>query len=224
MHWLSVDSLQFPHPKYADADGLLAIGGDLSVERLVLAYRWGIFPWFNPEDPILWWHPDPRYVLFPHQLKVSKSMRPYFNQRKFSVTYNRAFPAVMAACGGVDRPGQDGTWISEDMLTAYTALHEAGYAHSVEVWQDDALVGGLYGVAIGRVFFGESMFSLVSNASKFGFITLVQHLTAQGCQLIDCQQGTQHLISMGAVGISRKAFLDVLIPNQAVPLKQFVFG
>lgn len=224
MHWLSEDSLQFPHPKYADADGLLALGGDLSVERLLLAYSWGIFPWYNPGEPILWWHPDPRFVLFPSQLKVSKSMRPYFNQRKFTVTYDRAFPSVMAACGGVERPGQGGTWISEDMLAAYTDLHEAGYAHSVEVWQDGALVGGLYGVAIGQVFFGESMFSLVSNASKFGFITLVQHLTAQGCQLIDCQQGTRHLISLGAEGISRSAFLDALAVNQKVPMRQMVFG
>lgn len=204
------DSLAFPDPQRASPEGMLAAGGDLSLPRLVYAYSQGIFPWYSEGDPILWWSPDPRFVLFPDQLKVSKSMRPYFNQRKFSVTYDREFSQVMQACAEVPRAGQYGTWITEEMLAAYAELHRAGFAHSVEVWRDEELVGGLYGIALGKVFFGESMFTRVSNASKFGFISLVRRLRERDFQLIDCQQETRHLASLGAEAIPRRQFLDHL--------------
>lgn len=210
IYWLRDDSLAFPDPAYASPEGLLAAGGDLSIQRLVYAYRQGIFPWYSQGDPILWWCPDPRFVLFPADLKVSKSMRPYFNQNKFRVTFDRAFTTVMQACAAVPRAGQHGTWITREMLAAYAELHRAGIAHSVEVWQDDELVGGLYGLALGRVFFGESMFTRVSNASKFGFISLVRRLRDRDFQLIDCQQETRHLASLGARAIPRAEFLDRL--------------
>ncbi len=209
--WIPDNAMIFPDPMLANSEGILAVGGDLSAERLLLAYRMGIFPWFNPEDPIVWWSPDPRFVLFPDNLKVSKSMRPYFNKPKFQLTFDKAFEEVMRHCQNVKRKGQmGGTWITEDMIAGYCELHEAGYAHSVEVWEAEELVGGLYGVAIGNCFFGESMFTKVSNASKFGFISLVHHLKARGYQLIDCQQNTQHLKSLGAQDIRRKRFLDLL--------------
>lgn len=214
VYWLPDDELSFPHPRFANPDGILAVGGDLSAERLLLAYSWGIFPWYSDDDPILWWSPDPRFVLYPEQLKVSKSMRPYFNQRKFTVTYDRDFPAVIAACGGTPRHGQPGTWITAEMKEAYIRLHERGYAHSVEVWQGEELVGGLYGIALGKVFFGESMFTRVNNASKFGFIALVRDLQARGYELIDCQQETRHLSRLGAGSISRERFLEVLEVNR----------
>ncbi|MEL6969433.1 MAG: leucyl/phenylalanyl-tRNA--protein transferase [Bacteroidota bacterium] len=214
VYWLRENELNFPHPQQASSDGLLAVGGDLSVKRLLLAYSWGIFPWYTHGDPILWWHPDPRFVLFPDQLRVSKSMRPYFNQKRYQATYNQAFAEVIRACSAVDRRGQESTWITEEMIDAYIALHAAGFAHSVEVWQGEELVGGLYGIAIGRVFFGESMFARASNASKFGFITLVQDLKKWGFELVDCQQETRHLASLGAKAIPRREFLDVLTKNQ----------
>ncbi len=214
VYWLRENELNFPHPQQASSDGLLAVGGDLSVKRLLLAYSWGIFPWFTHGDPILWWHPNPRFVLFPDQLRVSKSMRPYFNQQKYRTSYNQAFSEVIRSCCSVARRGQESTWITEEMIEAYEKLHAAGFAHSVEVWQEDQLVGGLYGVAIGRVFFGESMFAKASNASKFGFITLVRDLQRWGFQLIDCQQETRHLESLGAMSISRQQFLDILEKNQ----------
>jgi leucyl/phenylalanyl-tRNA--protein transferase len=207
---LSDEELSFPPASLAPPEGLLALGGDLSPERLLLAYRHGIFPWYNEDEPILWWSPDPRFVLFPSELKVSKSMRPYFNQGKFTVTYDRCFEEVMHSCGEINRKGQDGTWISPDMIEAYTRLHSQGFAHSVEVWQQGTLVGGLYGIALGKVFFGESMFAHVSNASKFGFISLVRQLESNGFQLIDCQQQTQHLGSLGARPIQRREFLHLL--------------
>lgn len=214
-HWLTEDELNFPHPKHANGDGILAIGGDLSVDRLLLAYSWGIFPWYNEGEPIIWWHPDPRFVLFPHQLKVSKSMRPYFNQRKFEVSFDTAFEAVIAACQQTYRQGQGGqTWITAEMKNAYINLHQRGFAHSVEVWQSGELVGGLYGIALGKVFFGESMFTKVSNASKVGFISIVKKLEEEGFRLIDCQQETKHLKSLGANAISRDQFLKHLIDNQ----------
>jgi len=212
---LSTDELVFPHPALADPSGILAVGGDLSPERLLLAYEWGIFPWFNEGEPIFWWSPDPRFVLFPTELNVSKSMRPYFNQRKFEVTFDTHFEAIMRACQSQYRQGQfGGTWITEDMVAAYIRLHELGYAHSVEVWKEEELVGGLYGISLGKVFFGESMFAYESNASKFGFITLVKKLQKIGFQLVDCQQETNHLGSLGARAIDRTEFLERLQKNQ----------
>ncbi|MFN7119058.1 MAG: leucyl/phenylalanyl-tRNA--protein transferase [Saprospiraceae bacterium] len=213
---LSEEEIAFPHPEMADHNGILAVGGDLSPERLLAAYTWGIFPWFNEDEPIIWWSPDPRFVLFPDELKVSKSMRPYFNQKKFTVTLDTQFEAVMRACQKQRRKGQfGGTWITEDMVAAYVRLHELGYAHSVEVWKAEELVGGLYGIALGKVFFGESMFARESNASKFGFITIVKKLREFGFQLIDCQQETNHLGSLGARAIDRKEFLAILQKNQS---------
>lgn len=213
--WLSEKDFSFPHPELANEDGILAIGGDLSIERLLLAYNNGLFPWYNPGDPILWWSPDPRFVLFPEELKIAKSMRSYFNQKKFTVTFDRDFETVIRNCKSQVRKGQSGdTWISEDMVKAYCNLHRAGYAHSVEVWKESILVGGLYGVSLGKIFFGESMFSKVSNASKFGFITLVQYLINKGYTLIDCQQETEHLKSLGGRNISRAEFLERIVENQ----------
>ncbi len=215
MYWLKKDRINFPHADLANPDGILAIGGDLSPERLLLAYSKGIFPWFNPDDPIIWWSPDPRFVLFPDDLKVSKSMRPYFNQKKFNLTCDQNFAKVIEACSKKMRKGQlGGTWITKSMIDAYIRLHELGYAHSVEVWQEEELVGGLYGIALGKMFFGESMFAKVSNASKFGFISLVNKLKEKDYQLIDCQQETAHLGSLGANSISRTEFLSLLDQNQ----------
>lgn len=212
--WLSEREVRFPDPSLANEDGILAIGGDLSPERLLRAYRMGIFPWFNEGDPILWWSPDPRFVLFPDELKVSKSMRPYFNQAKFGLTIDQDFESVIRACQTKSRKGQlGGTWITEEMLGAYCRLHQLGYAHSVEVWEEKKLVGGLYGIALGKCFFGESMFTHVSNASKFGFIALVLILREKGFWLIDCQQETRHLKSLGARGIPRSQFLEYLQKN-----------
>ncbi len=212
--WLREDEIAFPHPEFANEDGILAVGGDLSPQRLLLAYENGIFPWFNPEDPIIWWSPNPRFVLFPDELKVSKSMRPYFNQQKFTLTIDQDFETVMRRCQ-LSRKGQHGgTWITESMVEAYCRLNTLGYAHSVEVWQEDELVGGLYGVALGKIFFGESMFTKVSNASKFGFISLVKKLKALGYELIDCQQNTKHLASLGGRSIPRLDFLDYIERNK----------
>lgn len=213
--WLSPNDLTFPNPALANEDGILAIGGDLSVERLLVAYNNGLFPWFNPGDPILWWSPDPRFVLFPEDLKIAKSMRSYFNQRKYEVSFDKAFREVITNCKNQPRKGQSGgTWISQEMIDAYCALHEKGFAHSVEVWEGEALVGGLYGIALGKLFFGESMFSKKSNASKLGFITLVKYLTSKGYELIDCQQETQHLKSLGGKNMERAAFLNLIRSNQ----------
>jgi len=213
--WLSEEELSFPHPELANDDGILAVGGDLSVERLLLAYETGLFPWYNPEDPILWWSPDPRFVLFPAELKIAKSMRSYFNQRKFEVTFDKDFERVIKACKDQFRVGQGGgTWISDEMVEAYCDLHEAGYAHSVEVWKGDELVGGLYGISLGKIFFGESMFSKANNASKVGFIVLVRVLEEQGFKLIDCQQETKHLRTLGGRNIKRSDFLKKLEKNK----------
>lgn len=212
--WLSETNPGFPHPELATRDGILAIGGDLSVERLLEAYKNGIFPWFNPDDPIIWWSPDPRFVLFPEELRVSKSMRPYFNQQKYTVTFDTEFERVIRHCAHTKRQGQGGgTWITEDMREAYIEMHRAGWAHSVEVRKEGELVGGLYGVCIGKCFFGESMFAHASNASKFGFITLCRRLQELGFWMIDCQQPTQHLASLGAVNVRRRDFLKVLKRN-----------
>ncbi len=189
-----------------EPNGLLAIGGDLSAERLLSAYRHGIFPWFSEGQPILWWSPAPRMVLYPQELKISRSMQKRLKQPDYEVRFNTAFREVMQACSRVVRPDQDGTWITDEMIDAYCALHAAGHALSAETWIDGELVGGLYGVRIDRMFYGESMFHLVSNASKIAFIRLVEELRRQNCGLIDCQMHTTHLASLGAREIPRKEF------------------
>lgn len=207
MYFLN-NKIEFPHISEASADGLLAIGGDLSPERILHAYNLGIFPWFENEEPILWWSPDPRFVIFPDDLKVSKSMKQLFKKNKFRVTKNKDFKAVITNCSNAYREGQNGTWISDNMIAAYTKLHKLGYAVSVEVWEDKNLVGGLYGIDVGNgVFCGESMFAKVSNASKYGFLHFVQN---SDYKLIDCQLHTNHLESLGGKYISRKAFLQFL--------------
>ncbi|TCC93986.1 leucyl/phenylalanyl-tRNA--protein transferase [Pedobacter frigiditerrae] len=201
------DELIFPDTALAEPDGLLAIGGDLSIERLLLAYQSGIFPWFSEDDPILWYAPHERCVIFPDSVKISKSMRKILQSNVFEVTENKAFERVIEHCAKIPRVGQDGTWITNEMQQAYIKLHEKGLAHSVEVWQNNELVGGLYGVKINKVFCGESMFSLVSNASKTALI----HLTkTMGFELIDCQLPNDHLMSLGAGMISREEYLRML--------------
>jgi leucyl/phenylalanyl-tRNA--protein transferase len=208
--YILTDELSFPPIELADESGLLALGGDLKADRLLLAYRSGIFPWFNEEDPICWWSPDPRFVLFPRELKVSKSMGQVLKKGSFSFSINTAFAAVIANCKNVYRQGQPGTWISDEMEAAYINLHQRGFAHSAEAWQDGVLVGGLYGIRLGNIFFGESMFSLRSNASKFAFINYVQLLQKENVQLIDCQLHTNHLESLGARMIGRPVFKEYL--------------
>jgi leucyl/phenylalanyl-tRNA--protein transferase len=203
------DKLWFPNPDEALEDGLLAIGGDLSSERLLLAYRSGIFPWYNNDIP-LWWHPDPRFVLFPQELLVSKSMKQVIAKNTFEFRVNSSFKEVITNCKNIDRKEQDGTWINNDVIDAYTQLHNLGFAHSAEAWQDGKLVGGLYGIKLGKVFFGESMFSHKSNASKFAFIKYVEELLKEGVVLIDCQVYTEHLESLGAKMISRDDFMLML--------------
>jgi len=212
-HFLT-EKLQFPNPELADEHGMLCIGGDLSINRLKLAYQHGIFPWYNEGEPIIWWSLDPRFVLFLEDLKVAKSMRSYFNQDKFRVSYNQAFESVINACQQTKREDQLGTWITKDMKQAYINLHKEGIAHSVEVWKDKKLVGGLYGVVVGKIFSGESMFSLESNASKFGFISLAKILREKEFLLIDCQQETPHLGTLGAKAILRSEFLEIMASNR----------
>jgi leucyl/phenylalanyl-tRNA--protein transferase len=199
--------LVFPNPAYAEDDGLLAVGGDLSVERLLLAYSHGIFPWFNDDTPILWYAPHERFVLFPDEIKISKSMKQLIKRKVFQISFNKAFADVITACANMNRNGQDGTWITEDMQAAYIKLHEKGYAHALEVWEDEKLVGGVYGVLINGVFCGESMFARVSNASKVALIWLCQNLELK---LIDCQVHTSHLESLGAKMIDRESYLKIL--------------
>lgn len=204
------DSLVFPDVEQANKEGLLAVGGDLSPERLLLAYKNGIFPWFNEDSLILWWSPDPRMVLFPEQIRVSKSMRKVLRDQTFRLTKNTCFERVMEYCATVKREQQEGTWITKEMRDAYLSLHDRGIAKSYEVWEDDTLVGGLYGVDLGTIFCGESMFSLKTNASKFAFIKLAEDLKERNYQLIDCQLYTDHLASLGAEEIPRKEFLKLL--------------
>ena len=201
----------FPHPTLAEPDGLLGIGGDLSVDRLLLAYQFGIFPWFNPGEMLQWYFTNPRPVIFPHTLKISKSMRTYLNTNRFQITVNERFRDVMLGCSEVSRNGQEGSWIGEEMIEAYTNLHEEGYATSVEVYKDGELCGGFYGVQLGKVFFGESMFSLESNASKYGLIVYAREKLESGeLKLIDCQQDTPHMRTLGSVMITGEEFLALL--------------
>ncbi|WP_431243979.1 leucyl/phenylalanyl-tRNA--protein transferase [Flavobacterium sp. P21] len=211
MYYLFND-LFFPPVTEADEEGVLAIGGDLSSERLQLAYKNGIFPWFNEGEPILWWAPDPRMVLFFDELVISKSMRKILNQKIFKVTYNKNFREVISNCQKIKREGQNGTWISDEMIEAYCKLNEEGFAKSVEVWQDEVLVGGLYGVDLGKgtIFCGESMFSKVSNASKTAFIALALYLKKENYKLLDCQVYNPHLESLGCREIDREEFMSIL--------------
>ena len=204
------ERLVFPDPALAEPDGLLAIDGDLSTERLLLAYQNGIFPWYSDDSPILWYSPHERFVLYPEELRVSKSMRQVLRSGKFTITQNKCFAAIIDACSQVEREGQDGTWITNDMKTAYCQLNQSGHAHSVEVWEQGNLVGGCYGVQVGNVFCGESMFSKVSNASKTALVWLCQ---SGLYELIDCQVHTEHLESMGARMIPREEYMTRLRNN-----------
>ena len=203
------ERIWFPPVSEADEDGLLAIGGDLSIERILFAYKNGIFPWYDGDVP-LWWSPNPRFILLPDELKVSKSMRALLKKNAFEFTINKAFEKVITACKQIERKDQDGTWINDDIINSYTNLHKSGFAHSAEVWFDDELVGGLYGIRMGNIFFGESKFSNKSNASKYAFIKFVQHLKEEGVVMIDCQVYTEHLESLGARMIDRDLFLEIL--------------
>jgi leucyl/phenylalanyl-tRNA--protein transferase len=206
------EALWFPPVEKATADGLLAIGGDLTTDRLLLAYRNGIFPWFNDDEPPLWWSPDPRCVLFPDELYISKSMQQLLKRNAFEFRFNTAFEEVIHLCGQT-RKLKEGTWITNEIEFAYTQLHKMGYAFSAEAWLNNELAGGLYGIRLGNIFFGESMFSKVSNASKYAFIKLVQQLQHEAVVLIDCQIHTPHLESLGARMIERKAFLEIVAAN-----------
>jgi len=209
MYFLTKE-LYFPPAEEASFDGILAIGGDLSPERLILAYKSGIFPWFDDNEPILWWSPPRRMVVFPKVYRTSKSIRNIINRNIFKVTFNTCFKEVIKNCQQIKRQGQYGTWLTDDMVDAYLKLHEMGLAKSIEVWQDDELVGGLYGVDLGKVFCGESMFSKVSNASKIGFVWLVNHLKENNYLLLDCQVHNDHLEKLGAFEIERDVFLKIL--------------
>ena len=212
--WLNPDDnhYQFPNPNNAliEPDGLLAVGGDLSPERIINAYINGIFPWYSDGQPILWWSPNPRAVLFPENLHVSRSLKKIIRKQVFTTTMDQAFEQVIKSCAKTPRKEQDGTWITNDMQQAYIKLHELGIAHSSECWLGDKLVGGLYGIAIGKVFFGESMFSHQSNASKIAFIHLLDELVNSNYALIDCQVTTKHLLSLGAEEIPREQFLKLI--------------
>ena len=212
MYYLS-PALFFPPVSQANQDGILAVGGDLTTERLQLAYKSGIFPWFEDDEPIIWWSPNPRMVLFLDELIISKSMRNILNRNIFSVTFNQNFRDVISNCQNIERDGQNGTWITNDMIEAYCKLHLLGIAKSIEVWQDEVLVGGLYGIDLGHVFCGESMFSKVSNASKTAFIALVNQLKKEDYKLLDCQVYNPHLESLGCREIKRDDFINILTDN-----------
>ncbi|MEQ1845169.1 MAG: leucyl/phenylalanyl-tRNA--protein transferase [Nitrospira sp.] len=215
---LKLHDLRFPPVDQASPEGLLAVGGDLCPERLLQAYRHGIFPWYNDDQPILWWSPDPRAVLFPDKLHISRSLKRTLRSNAFTLTLDTCFREVMAQCAG-PRPQypEGGTWITEDMLDAYTRLHELGYAHSVETWQDDRLVGGLYGVSLGSAFFAESMFTKVDEASKVALVKLVTQLQAWNFRLIDCQQFSPHVSRFGAEEIPRSVFINHLTHALTLP-------
>jgi leucyl/phenylalanyl-tRNA---protein transferase len=202
--------IMFPSPEKADENGILAIGGDLSIDRLLLAYKSGIFPWYSDLQPIIWWSPDPRFVLFPNELHISDTAHKLLKKKTFDITFDRCFEEVITLCRDTPRPGQEGTWITPEMQEAYLDLHHAGYAHSCEAWLDGSLSGGLYGVSIGKAFFGESMFSARPNASRIAFITLVQTLTALEFDIIDSQVYTDYVSGFGAHMIPRNQYLDII--------------
>ncbi len=215
VYQLSKD-LWFPPVEEAE-EGIIAVGGDLSVERLLMAYESGIFPWYGPEDPIIWWSPDPRFVLYPRKLKVSKSMKQLFKKQRFSVSLNKCFEKVLKNCASVSRVNQmSETWLNNELISSFVQLHERNHAISVEVWEEEELVGGLYGMIIGKVFSGESMFYKRSNASKYGFIALVNYLKNKGLEMIDCQTHSKHLESLGGEMLSRSKFIKVLEKNKAL--------
>jgi leucyl/phenylalanyl-tRNA--protein transferase len=220
LHWLSVEdgpeSLPDPNLALTEPNGLLAAGGSLAPEWLLASYRKGIFPWFEEGQPILWWSPDPRSVLEPDSMKVSRSLRKRIRRKEFELTADRDFRAVISACSK-PRRYTDATWITPQMIDAYVRLHEAGWAHSFEAWKEGTLVGGLYGIGIGRIFFGESMFAISTDASKVAFWHAVQFLRVNGCELIDCQMASEHLSSLGAVSVPRREFLDRLDRLKAEP-------
>jgi leucyl/phenylalanyl-tRNA--protein transferase len=218
------NDLVFPPPHLAEHDGLLAVGGDLSVKRLLLAYSMGIFPWYSADSPILWWSPDPRLVLFPGELKISRSLRQTLKKGSFTVTMDTAFEQVIRACAEIRRTDKGETWITEDMIKAYIRLHKEGLAHSIESWADGELCGGLYGVSLGSVFFGESMFAKRSDASKAAFAVLVEELRERGCSVIDCQVATAHLRRFGAREIPRDEFLDLLNEGLQQPTRKGNWG
>lgn len=214
--YLLSEELVFPSPRHANSDGLLAVGGDLSTDRLLLAYRMGIFPWYSEGDPVLWWSPDPRLVLFPEDFHISRSLKKVIDKGTFHITFDAAFGRVISECSAHRQNGV-GTWIVPDMITAYTRLHEAGYAHSVEAWQGGELVGGLYGVSLGRSFFGESMFARVANASKVALATLMDYIRIRDFDLVDCQVSSEHLMRLGAKEVPRDVFLAILEKSMNVP-------
>ena len=218
--FLLSDTIEFPTPHLASEDGLLAVGGDLSQERLLLAYRMGIFPWFSNNEPILWWSPDPRLVLYPHEIKISKTLRKIIKKDVFNVSMDLAFNEVINQCAQVRVQKNEGTWIVRDMIDAYCNLHEEGFAHSVEVWHQGDLAGGLYGVSLGKCFFGESMFTRVSNASNVGLVKLLEHLKELSFDMIDCQVPTEHLIRFGARQIPRIRFLHQLEKSLKAPTRK----
>ena len=208
--FLLTDKIEFPPPHLASKEGLLAVGGDLSLERLLLAYRMGIFPWFSDDEPILWWSPDPRLVLYPNEIKISKTLKKIMKKGLFKVTMDSAFVQVINQCAQIRIQNNQETWILEDMIDAYCKLHELGFAHSVEAWYQGELAGGLYGVSLGNCFFGESMFTRISNASNVALVTLVEYLNTLSFDIIDCQLTTEHLLRFGAKEIPRAAFLNQL--------------
>jgi len=204
------EDLAFPPSELAEDDGLLAVGGDLSVDRLILGYSMGIFPWYSDGYPILWWSPDPRLILIPQELKVSRSLRQTIKKDIYTITMDKAFEQVISNCADIRRGEDDGTWITSEMKEAYIQLHNAGYAHSVEAWNADELAGGLYGVIMGRAFFGESMFAKKNDASKVAFVKFAEFLIKRGFELIDCQVTTRHLMNFGAREVPRAEFLEML--------------
>ena len=215
------ERIEFPPPWLARSDGLLCVGGDLSVQRLIEAYRNGIFPWYADNEPILWWTPDPRLVLYPEDIRVSRSLAKKIRKKIFSVTMDNAFDEVIHNCAYTRTLQGDETWLTEDMIQAYTRLHEAGYAHSVECWREGRLAGGLYGVSLGGTFFGESMFTIIPDASKAALVHLSRYLEGLGFDLIDCQVTTEHMASMGAVEIPRKIFLQHIRHSLEKPDRTF---
>ncbi len=213
-------NLHFPNPEEASDIGLLAVGGDLSVERLLLAYSNGIFPWFSRDEPILWWSPDPRTILFPFRLKVSKSLRQTLRNKRFEVKFDSDFESVIGNCSSIKRKGEKGTWITKEIKDAYIALHQEGYAHSIEIYYGNKLAGGLYGVSLGRAFFGESMFSIERDTSKIAMHSLVERVTEWDFHFIDAQVETNHLLSLGAENISRTEYLNLLKQALTYPTKK----